>query len=81
MFPLQHLMKFIADLIVAFDVGTTIGTNIGTTIGIIENNVVNMDIKHSSCCDLVEYKVNFWLTNSGELVLESELLSRLYDYF
>lgn len=40
-----------------------------------------MNIKHSSCCDLVEQKVNFWLTNSGELVVESELLSRLYDNF
>ena len=40
-----------------------------------------MNIKHSSCCDLVEQKVNFWLTNSGELVIESELLSRLYDNF
>ena len=40
-----------------------------------------MDIKHGSCCDLVEQKVNFWFTNSGELVVESELLSRLYDYF
>ena len=40
-----------------------------------------MDIKHSSCCDMVEQKVNFWLTNSGELVIESELLSRLYDHF
>ena len=35
-----------------------------------------MDIKHSSCCDMVEQKVNFWLTNSGELVIESELLRR-----
>ena len=40
-----------------------------------------MNIKHSSCCDLIEQKVNFWFTNSGELVIESELLSRLYDYF
>ena len=40
-----------------------------------------MNIKHSSCCDLVEQKVNFWFTNTGELVIESELLSRLYDYF
>ena len=40
-----------------------------------------MNIKHSSCCDLVEQKVNFWFTSSGELVIESELLSRLYDYF
>ena len=40
-----------------------------------------MNIKHSSCCDLIEQKVNFWFTNTGELVLESELLSRLYDYF
>ena len=40
-----------------------------------------MNIKHSSCCDLVEQKVNFWLTNSCELVIESELLSRLYDNF
>ena len=40
-----------------------------------------MNIKHSSCCDLVEQKVNFWFTNTGELVVESELLSRLYDYF
>ena len=40
-----------------------------------------MNIKHSSCCDLVEQKVNFWFTNSGELVIESELLSRLYDNF
>ena len=40
-----------------------------------------MNIKHSSCCDLVEQKVNFWFTNSGELVIESEILSRLYDYF
>ena len=40
-----------------------------------------MNINHSSCCDLIEQKVNFWFTNSGELVIESELLSRLYDYF
>ena len=40
-----------------------------------------MNIKHNSCCDLIEQKVNFWFTNSGELVIESELLSRLYDYF
>lgn len=40
-----------------------------------------MNIKHSSCCDMVEQKVNFWFTNTGELVIESELLSRLYDYF
>ena len=40
-----------------------------------------MNIKHSSCCDLVEQKVNFWFTNSGELVIESELLSRIYDNF
>ena len=40
-----------------------------------------MNIKHSSCCELVEQKVNFWFTNSGELVIESELLSRLYDNF
>ena len=40
-----------------------------------------MNIKHSSCCDLVEQKVDFWFTNTGELVIESELLSRLYDYF
>ncbi len=40
-----------------------------------------MNINHSSCCDLVEQKVNFWFTNTGELVIESELLSRLYDYF
>ena len=44
-----------------------------------------MNIKHSSCCDLIEQKVNFWFTNSGELVLESliqsELLSKLYDCF
>ena len=40
-----------------------------------------MNIKRSSCCDLVEQKVNFWFTNSGELVIESELLSRLYDCF
>ena len=40
-----------------------------------------MNIKHSSCCDLVEQKVNFWFTNSGELVIESEILSKLYDYF
>ena len=40
-----------------------------------------MDIRHGSCCDLVEQKVNFWFTNSGELVVESEVLSRLYDYF
>jgi hypothetical protein len=40
-----------------------------------------MNIKHGSCCDLVEQKVNFWFTNSGELVIESELLSRLYDNF
>lgn len=38
-------------------------------------------IKHSSCCDLIEQKVNFWFANSGELVIESELLSRLYDNF
>ena len=31
-----------------------------------------MNIKHGSCCDLVEQKVNFWFTNSGELVIESE---------
>ena len=40
-----------------------------------------MNIKHGSCCDLVEQKVNFWFTNSGELVIESEILSRLYDNF
>ena len=40
-----------------------------------------MNINHSSCCDLIEQKVNFWFTNSGELVIESEILSRLYDYF
>ena len=40
-----------------------------------------MNIKHGSCCDLVEQKVNFWFTNSGELVIESELLNRLYDNF
>ena len=40
-----------------------------------------MNIQHSSCCDMVEQRVNFWFTNSGELVVESELLSRLYDYF
>lgn len=40
-----------------------------------------MNIKHGSCCDLVEQKVNFWFTNSGELVIESEILSKLYDYF
>ena len=40
-----------------------------------------MNIKHGSCCDLVEQKVDFWFTNTGELVIESELLSRLYDYF
>ena len=40
-----------------------------------------MNINHSSCCDLIEQKVNFWFTNSGELVIESELLSKLYDYF
>lgn len=40
-----------------------------------------MNIKHGSCCDLVEQKVNFWFTNSGELVIESEILNRLYDYF
>ena len=40
-----------------------------------------MNINHSSCCDLIEQKVNFWFTNSGELVIESELLSRLYDCF
>ena len=40
-----------------------------------------MNINHSSCCDLIEQKVNFWLTNSGELAIESELLSKLYDYF
>ena len=40
-----------------------------------------MNIKHRSCCELVEQKVNFWFTNSGELVIESELLSRLYDNF
>ena len=45
------------------------------------NRGVNMNIKHSSCCDLVEQKVNFWFTNSGELVIESEILSKLYDYF
>ena len=44
-------------------------------------NGVVMNIKHGSCCDLVEQKVNFWFTNSGELVIESELLSRLYDNF
>ena len=36
-----------------------------------------MNIKHGSCCDLVEQKVNFWFTNSGELVIESEILSRV----
>ena len=40
-----------------------------------------MNIKHGGCCDLVEQKVNFWFTNSGELVIESEILSELYDYF
>ena len=40
-----------------------------------------MNIKHSSCCDLIERKVNFWFTNTGELMIESELLSRLYDNF
>ena len=40
-----------------------------------------MNIKHSGCCDMVEQKVNFWFTNTGELVIESELLSKLYDYF
>ena len=40
-----------------------------------------MNIKHSSCCDLIEQKVNCWVTNTGELVVESELLSKLYDYF
>ena len=40
-----------------------------------------MNIKHSSCCDLVEQRVNFWFTNSGKLVIESEILSRLYDLF
>ena len=40
-----------------------------------------MNIKHGSCCDLVEQKVNFWFTDSGELVIESEILSRLYDHF
>lgn len=40
-----------------------------------------MNIKHSSCCDLVEQKVNFWFTNSGELVIESDLVGRLYDNF
>ena len=39
-----------------------------------------MNIKRSSCCDLVEQKVNFWFTNSGELVIESEILSKLYEY-
>ena len=39
-----------------------------------------MNIKHGGCCDLVEQKVNFWFTNSGELVIESEILSKLYDY-
>ena len=29
-----------------------------------------MYIEHSSCCDLVEQKVNFWFTNSVELVIE-----------
>ena len=29
----------------------------------------------------MEQKVNFWFTNSGELVIESEILSKLYDYF
>ena len=46
---------------------------------------VNMNINHRSCCDLAEQKVNFWFTNTGELVLESliqsELLSKLYDCF
>ena len=32
-----------------------------------------MNINHSSCCDLIEQKVNFWFTNSGELVIESEV--------
>ena len=36
-----------------------------------------MNIKHSSCCDLVEQRVNFWFTNSGKLVIESEILSRV----
>ena len=45
------------------------------------NRGVNINIKHSSCCDLIEQKVNFWFTNTGELVVESELLSRLYDCF
>ena len=51
--------------------------------GLRVNNIRSdvMDIKHSSCCDLVEQKVNFWFTDSGELVIESELLSKLYDYF
>ena len=40
-----------------------------------------MNIKHNSCCDMVEQRVHFWFTNNGELVVESELLSRLYDYF
>ena len=40
-----------------------------------------MNIKHNSCCDLVEQKVHFWFTCTGELVIESELLSKLYDYF
>ena len=40
-----------------------------------------MNIKHNSCCDLVEQKVDFWFTNTGELAIESELLSRLYDNF
>ena len=40
-----------------------------------------MNIKHNSCGDLVEQKVHFWFTCTGELVIESELLSKLYDYF
>ena len=40
-----------------------------------------MNIKHSSCRDLVEQKVHFWFTCTGELVIESEILSKLYDYF
>ena len=40
-----------------------------------------MNIKHSGCCNMVEQKVNFWFTNTGELVIESEILSKLYDNF
>lgn len=27
-----------------------------------------MNIKHGSCCDLVEQRVNFWFTNSDERI-------------